>query len=86
MIPKPKSEAWIVCAVKENPYQACLSLENRSGNDNSPNSLKDELVGILGGLPTREQLCGMVNDGIIDYDRIDMSSFLAFKEMLLAKL
>lgn len=40
MVPKPKSEAWIICSVKQNPYQGCRTLENRSGNDKSPNSLK----------------------------------------------
>ncbi len=83
MIPKPKSEAWIICSVKKNPYQDCRALESRSGNDNSPNSLKRELEEILDGLPTREQLCGMVNNGIIDINRIDMPSFLAFKNELI---
>jgi hypothetical protein len=44
MIPKPKSEAWIICSVKKNPYQGCRSLEERSGNDSSPNSIKGELA------------------------------------------
>ena len=86
MIPKPKSEAWIICSVKNNPYQGCDVLESRSGNDNSPNSLKDELAEILNGLPSREQLCEMVNNGTIDSKRIEMPSFLAFKEALLALL
>lgn len=86
MIPKPKSEAWIICSVKNNPYQGCGALESRSGNDKSPNSLKGELAEILDGLPSREQLCEMVNNGTIDSNRIDMPSFLAFKEALLAIL
>lgn len=28
MIPKPKSEAWLLCACKENAYQHCAALEN----------------------------------------------------------
>ncbi len=83
MIPKPKSEAWIICSVKNNPYQGCRTLEDRSGNDKSPNSLKGELAEILDGLPSREQLCEMVSNGTIDSNRIDMPSFLAFKEALL---
>ena len=86
MIPKPKSEAWIICSVKNNPYQGCGALENRSGNDKSPNSLKGELAEILDGPPSREQLCEMVNNGTIDSNRIDMPSFLAFKNALLALL
>ena len=86
MIPKPKSEAWIICSVKNNPYQGCNALENRSGNDNSPNSLKDELAEILNGLTSREHLCEMANNGTIDSNRIKMPSFLAFKQALLALL
>jgi hypothetical protein len=86
MIPKPKSEAWIICSVKNNPYQACGALESRSGNDKSPNSLKAELVEILDGRPSRKQLCETVNNGTIDSNRIDMPSFLAFKQALLAWL
>jgi len=40
MIPKPKSEAWLLCALKEHPYQHCHDLETLSGNDASPNSVK----------------------------------------------
>ncbi len=86
MIPKPKSEAWIICSVKKNPYQDCGALESRSGNDKSPNSLKGELAEILDGLPSREKLCEMVNNGTIDSQRIDMPSFLAFRDALLALL
>ncbi|MFA6012740.1 MAG: hypothetical protein WC799_22305 [Desulfobacteraceae bacterium] len=86
MMPKPKSEAWIICAIKKNPYQGCNALEERSGNDKSPKALKKELAEILGALPTREMLCGMVNDGTIDINRIDMPSFQAFRSVLLDKL
>jgi hypothetical protein len=86
MIPKPKSEAWIICAVKNTPYQGCDALEKRSGNDKSPKALKDELTEILGVLPSREMLCDMVNNGTIDNNRIHMPSFKAFRRDLLAKL
>ncbi len=82
MVPKPKSEAWIICAVKANPYQGCAALEGRSGNDKSPDSLKDELARILNGAPTREELCKMVDDRTIDIKRIDMRSFTAFRDAL----
>lgn len=83
MIPKPKSEAWIICSVKQNPYQGCNALERRSGNDKSPNSLKGELVEILGNLPSRESLCKMVEEGTIDFNKIDMPSFISFKNALI---
>ncbi|MBN2295873.1 MAG: hypothetical protein JXM70_25810 [Pirellulales bacterium] len=81
MIPKPKSEAWIICAVK-NSYAGCDTLENRSGNDDSPNSLKSELKKHLGELPGREVLCQMVTDRTIDVRQIKMSSFVAFQTRL----
>ncbi len=48
--------------------------------------LKDELAEILDVQPTRLELCDMVNNGTIDSNRIDMPSFLAFKEALLDRL
>ena len=86
MVPRPKSEAWIICAVKNNRYQNCGALENPSGKDGQPKVLKDELAGILGYRPTRQQLCDMVNDGTIDVNQIDMPSFGAFKQALVACL
>lgn len=82
MIPKPKSEAWIICAVKANPYQSCEELENRSGNDDSPNSLKRELRDILEDKPTRDSLNSMVSDRRIDFRQIDMTSLNSFRERL----
>jgi len=82
MIPKPKSEAWIICAVKANSYEACEQLEDRSGNDDSPNSLKKELAEILGGEPTRESLNSMVSHRRVDIRRIDMMSLESFRERL----
>lgn len=81
MIPKPKSEAWLICALKANPYQACDVLEDRSGNDNSPNSLKAELEEILGEPATPEKLNPMVSD--IDLSRMNMMSFRRFQERLI---
>lgn len=82
MLPKPKSEAWLICALKNAPYENCDVLERRSGNDNSPNSLKAELTGILGDVALVETLCEMLEDRTIDIDRIDMLSFRAFRQRL----
>ena len=81
MLPKPKSEALILCALKYM-YQACDALEERSGNDASPNSLKAELEQFLGRWPSREELCDMVRTGAIDFRQIDMPSFTAFRSRL----
>jgi hypothetical protein len=81
MIPKPKSEAWLLCALK---YKAtgCAVLEGRSGNDNSPNSLKSELETHLGEAAARERLCELANDGQINCEHIDMPSYNTFKQCL----
>ena len=77
MIPKPKSEAWLLCALKENPYQACANLEDRSGKG-MKNELKKRLAG-LGRTASREDLREIVNDRTVDIDRIDMPSFRKFR-------
>jgi hypothetical protein len=82
MIPKPKSEAWVLCALKRNPYRGCPALEERSGNDASPRALKKQLAQILGKADVREALCEMVAERKIDIERIDMPSFAAFRSRL----
>lgn len=82
MLARPKSEAWLICALRPNPYQGCESLEGESGNDNSPNSLKDQLEAILGEPAHRELLREKVADGRIDPFRINMPSFNDFKQRL----
>jgi hypothetical protein len=74
MIPRPKSEAWLICAVKKNPYQHCSSLEEASGNDKSPNALKDRLRQELDGDASTEKQKQLVSDRVIDIGRIDMCS------------
>jgi hypothetical protein len=82
MIPKPKSEAWILCALRER-YQNCQRLENESGNDDSPNSLKKQLEEHLGEPATRELLNDEIDQGNLDISKIiDMPSLTAFKDRL----
>jgi hypothetical protein len=81
MIPNPKSEVWILCALR-NRYQHCIKLENESGNDNSPNSLKKQLEDHLGEPVTGILLNDKIDDGEIDIDRIDMDSMNKFKQRL----
>ncbi len=82
MLPKPKSEAWILCALKRNPYYDCEALEHRSGNDDSPKALKKELAKILGEMDVREALCEMLVERKIDIERIAMPSFAVFRSRL----
>jgi hypothetical protein len=83
MVPKPKSEAWLLCATKTNPYQHCAALENESGNDRAGRTpLKDQLSTSLDGDSGTVRLNQLVKDKTIDVARIDMPSFNAFKEDL----
>ncbi|MGI2029387.1 hypothetical protein [Endozoicomonas acroporae] len=82
MIPRPKSEAWLLCAVGNN-YQHCRRLEDESGNDRSQNPLKEQLEQALGEDATRELLVERIRSRGIDIERIiDMPSLNKFKERL----
>ncbi|GAD79042.1 hypothetical protein [Vibrio ezurae] len=81
-IAQPKSEAWLLCALK-NGYRNCTALEERSGNDNSPNSLKGELEAHLGEPATRVKLNELVDEGNIYLAQItDMQSMTDFQESM----
>ncbi|WP_300177507.1 hypothetical protein [uncultured Aliivibrio sp.] len=81
-VAQPKSEAWLLCALK-NGYQNCTAFEGRSGNDDSPNSLKGELETHLGEPATRVKLNELVDDGEIDLAQItDMKSMTDFQESM----
>jgi hypothetical protein len=83
MVPNPKSEAWLLCALKgQQPYQHCESLEGASGNDASENSLKAQLAAALGEHPGASLLASLVQQGRVDAHRIDMPSFNQFKRCL----
>jgi len=83
MIPKPKSEAWLLCALGNKPYESCEKLEDRSGNDDSPNSLKKELDAL--GIEN-SKINEMIQSSEIDIEKIDMPSFKYFTERLQALL
>jgi hypothetical protein len=82
MLPKPKSEAWLICATKSNPYSGCAKLEDRSGNDRSENNLKEELRKILGYECTRINLAELIQSKRVDCTRINMPSYKAFSDDL----
>ena len=83
MIPKPKSEAWLLCALKTAlPYQHCEALELESGNDDAPHSLKAQLADALGEAPNAANLAELVRLGRVDASQIKMPSFSAFKARL----
>lgn len=82
MLPKPKSEAWLICSLRPARRRSCEDLEDRSGNDASPNSLKAELSRIVGEPTTREKLCELIESGRIRAARIRMPSFDRFRDRL----
>lgn len=87
MIPRPKSEAWLLCALKpESPYQHCAALEQASGNDDSPNALKKQLDAALQGQTSAEELAETAKAGNIQWENIDMPSLGVFKHRVEAVL
>ncbi|MBF0136456.1 MAG: hypothetical protein HQL65_09470 [Magnetococcales bacterium] len=78
MVPNPKSEAWLLCAWKVNPYQGCQKLEESSGNDASPNSLKKKLEEAMGETWDCNKMTDWIRQGHLQIDRIKMESFVAF--------
>jgi hypothetical protein len=79
----PKSEAWLLCALRPPGYANCALLEDASGNDASPNSLKQQLAALSGGTdPSADEQADWVVTGAVDPLRIDMPSFNAFKQAL----
>jgi hypothetical protein len=81
ILPKPKSEAWWLCALRDG-YQNCQQLEDESGNDASPNSLKSQIEAYLGEPATYLLLNDKIDNGQIEIDRIDMDSLNKFKKRL----
>ena len=82
MIPMPKSEAWLLCALKDSPYQSCNQLERESGNDNAPNPLKKQLNEALNGESTVAKHNELILSGVVDINQINMDSFTKFKAKL----
>ncbi len=82
MVPRPKSEAWLLCALRPASYANCALLEDAPGNDASQNSLKKQLAALRGADPTAQEQADWVMTGAVDPLRIDMPSFNAFKQAL----
>ncbi len=83
MLPQPKSEAWLLCALQATPYQHCQNMEQLSGNDASPNSPKKQLSAAVNSHPSAVQLVQWVQNGRINVHQIKMMSFNWFRDQLL---
>lgn len=86
MVPRPKSEAWLLCALKSPPYLQCAGLEDAPGNDDSPNALKVRLERVVGQKASAEDQAEWIRSGRIDPAQITMPSFTAFREALSSAL
>lgn len=82
MVPKPKSEAWLLCALQNHPYQNCARFEEISGNDDSPNPAKEQLDAALGSRATAPDLADLVSGDHVDVGQIDMPSFNEFRDRM----
>lgn len=83
MVPKPTSEAWLICAIKANAYQHCAELEHSlSGNDRAGERAPKVQLGKLLGNPDygRQELLQLVE--AIDPASIDMPSYNQFRDDL----
>jgi|TARA_B110000240_G_scaffold159780_1_gene178246 hypothetical protein len=81
MVPKPTSEAWLICSCKDNAYDACGNLERTlSGNDDSPPEQSPKLVleNIIGAAYTDPILHQKIEE--LDIGRMDMPSFNQFRD------
>lgn len=80
MLPKPKSEAWLLCAGKTARHSH-EGLEAISGNDDSPHSAKKQLDEFFGGHQAAHQLADWCQENPTDWSNLlTMPSFRAFFE------
>lgn len=78
MLPKPKSEAWLLCASKQG-NQSHAALESISGNDKSPNSAKAQLDEGLGRHHSAAELAVWCKTNPVDWTQLNtMPSFKTF--------
>jgi hypothetical protein len=76
MVPKPTSEAWILCCLEG--HQHCKKLENLAGNEVSDEHPKKIIQKKIGKKPTMETLIKIVDEQC-EPSKMDMPSFQNFK-------
>lgn len=87
MLPKPTSEAWLLCAAKAAPYQNCMALEDLPGNQESERHPKKELKRAFGKEKSSQELREWLEERPFDPDRaMEMGSYRVFRECLVAAL
>ncbi|WP_321937451.1 hypothetical protein [Burkholderia cepacia] len=88
MLPKPKSEAWILCAAQNSPYQNCSVLEDLSGNDDAPDSAKGRLHQAMNGRTSAAEVSEWLREQGFDHASAagQMPSYEQFHSRLLEVL
>jgi len=83
MLPRPTSEVWLLCALKNN-YQSCGRLENESRHGaNEPDRLKKMLNRCLEARALGlSDLPEMIQNKTIDHSKIKMPSYDCFSDSL----
>lgn len=83
MLPKPKSEAWLLCAAQHQTPHDCAKLEDLPGNDDAPYSAKQRLNQALGQHLSATELYEWVKNIKPDFGHLNaMPSFAHFNEDL----
>ncbi len=78
MLPRPKSEAWLLCAGQAGQHSHA-GLEEISGNDDSPKSAKKQWAELMGGARSAAQDAEWCAENPGDWDGLlTMPSFKAF--------
>lgn len=87
MVPRPTSEAWLLCAARTVPYQNCGALEELPGNQESARHPKKELARVFGEEKSSQALREWLEEQSFDPDRaMEMGSYRAFRERLVEVL
>lgn len=88
MVPRPKSEAWLLCAMKEQPYQHCAALEDLPGNDKSPKAVKGQLAKALKANATADHLHDWLENNRLRTEELaaQMPSFSEFRKRMIEVL
>ena len=77
MVPKPRSESWLLCHYQDTPYENCARFEDLPANDRAETSGKKQLARFFN---CREsQIYEHINIEEIDWAKIDAPSFMFFK-------
>ena len=87
MLPKPKSEAWLLCAMVKG-YQHCQALEALPGNDDASRSAKAQLQAALGGDNSTEAQLNWLQAHGFDHEAVaaNMPSYQQFQASLAAAI